>query len=813
MVKYAMDPICKMKVDPAAPKGGSAEYGGEIFYFCNPNCRIKFLSDPEKYLAQNGDGEKEGQEEDSGAAAPPELSSSQGREILDITGMSCASCAATVEKSLRRINGVARANVNFAASKAYVEFDPVITGEKDFMEAVSAAGYAAEVSGGRDREAEARQIEGAEMRKRLIASWALALPLFYVAMGEMAGLPFPEISYRVMAIIQFLLCTPIVFAGRNFYIHGFKALRNFSPNMDSLVAIGTGSAYLFSLYQAFWGGGHLYFETAGLLLAFITLGKFLEAGAKGRTSEAIRRLMDLSPKTARVIRDGAEIEMLVEALEVGDLIRVRPGETIPVDGELVEGLSSVDESMITGESIPIEKGPGDSVIGASANKTGTFVFRAAKVGKDTVLAKIVQLVEEAQGSKAPIQDLADRVAAVFVPVVMAAAVLAFLGWMLIPSSTQFASALNAFIAVLIIACPCALGLATPTAVMVGTGRGAELGILIRGAEALQKAGEVNAVVFDKTGTLTLGEPRLTDVVSLGSRSEDEVLGLVASVEAGSEHPLGQAVVNAAKEKSLPLKEAVEFNAEPGGGVEARIDGDRIMIGTERFLERAGVEISLFAQGKERLEKEGKTTLCVSIGGKPAALLAVADQVRPGAGEAVAALKKMGIKVFLLTGDNRRTAEAVAAKVGIQNVLAQVLPEEKAREIDRLKKSGLTTAMIGDGINDAPALMTADVGMAIGAGTDVAVESAGIVLVKSDPMQATAAIELSRYAMKKIKQNLFWAFVYNTVGIPIAAGALYPFTGWLLNPVIAGAAMAMSSVSVVTNSLSMRAFKPRAGYRV
>ncbi len=870
----SIDPVCAMTVDEAAPKGGFADHGGRRYYFCNPRCRERFSADPEGVLAAH----RERAEPPAPDEPPPPPAGAEGREVLDVAGMSCAACASAIERALRKLPGVARASVNFAASKAYVEFDPTrvdhpalaeavrragydvreeetertaelrITGmgsahcaglvEKALrgvegvsdvsvnlaasrarvrydprrarvsrmVQAVRAAGYGAELVRGRDAEAEAREGEVRGFRIRLMTAWAFSIPLLYLAMGEMVGLPVPAWPRRTMALVQLALCTPIILAGLNFYVNGGRALWRLAPNMDSLVAIGTGTAYLYSLYQTFIGGGHLYYETAGLLIAFILLGKTLEAAARGRTSEAIKKLMGLQPPTARVVRDGDEVEVPVEEVEVGDLIRVRPGERIPVDGRVVEGRSAVDESMITGESLPVEKGPGDTVIGATVNKTGTFVFEATRVGSDTALAQIIHLVEEAQGSKAPVQDLADRVAAVFVPAVVVIAVLAFHAWMT-PPGAELGPALNAFIAVLIIACPCALGLATPTAVMVGTGKGAEMGILIKGAPALQRAGDVEAVVFDKTGTLTRGEPRLTDLWASGGAPEADLLRLAAAAEAGSEHPLAGAVIAAAAGRGLQLPRAEAFEAVPGKGIRARVEGRAVLVGTRGFLAQQGVDPGVLVPEMERLESEGKTALCVAVDGEPAGVLAVADTLKEHSAEAVRALKVLGVQVVLLTGDNRRTAEAIARQVGIERVLAEVLPADKAREIRRLQEEGLVVAMVGDGINDAPALTQADVGIAIGTGTDVAIESADIVLVRDDLRDVVRAMDLSRYTMRKIRQNLFWAFIYNTVGIPVAAGALYPVTGWLLNPVIAGAAMAFSSVSVVSNSLLMRRYRP------
>ena len=865
----SIDPLCRMTVDEASPKGGTADHEGRRYYFCNPKCRDRFLADPEGVLARYA-----ASVEPEEAMEEPPTAALGGKDVLDLTGMSCASCAAAIEKGLRRTPGVGKAVVNFAASKAYVEFDPARVGHEGLvsavekagygvrrpdrgravallveglggardarsveqalrsldgvmdvdvglatgrvrvsyeptslrasalLEAVKGAGFGVTLSEARDGEAEARKAEVRAFRIRLATAWAFSLPLLYVAMGDMLGLPGPVLSHRAMGFLQLALCTPVILAGSNFYRNGVRALFHLSPNMDSLVAIGTGTAYLYSLYQTFWGSGHLYYETAALLLAFILLGKTLEAAAKGRTSEAIRKLVGLQPKTARVIRNGAEVEVPVEEVEVGDQVRVRPGERIPVDGRVLEGRSSVDESMITGESIPVEKGPGDAVIGATVNRTGSFVFETSRVGADTALAQIIHLVEEAQGSKAPIQDLADRVSGVFVPAVVAAAAAAFLFWLL-PGGKDFTFALNAFIAVLIIACPCALGLATPTAVMVGTGKGAELGILIKGAAALQAAGGIQAVVFDKTGTLTRGKPQLTDAVAVGGVPEGEILRLAASVEERSEHPLAEAVVAAARAKNITLANATEFQAEPGKGVDGVVDGKRVLVGTDRYLIETGADLGPLLAEKERLEAQGKTALCVAVDGVALAVLAVADTLKDHSVEAVAALRRMGIQVFLLTGDNRRTAEAIGRAVGIDRVLAEVLPADKARTIRELQSQGLRVAMVGDGINDAPALTQADVGIAIGTGTDVAIEAADVVLVKDDLRDVVRAMDLSRFTLRKIRQNLFWAFVYNSIGIPVAAGVLYPFTGWLLHPVVAGAAMAMSSVSVVSNSLLMR----------
>ncbi len=874
--RTSIDPLCRMTVDEAAPKGGFSDHAGSRYYFCNPRCRERFEADPEGVLRAYRDGPDA---EDGESPPEPAPATGAGAEaVLDIAGMSCASCAAAVERGLRKTAGVRTANVNFAASKAYVAYDPGRIDPGGLADAVRAAGYdvreddhrrtarlrvpgaatardqevietaLARIDGvddvrvalaagevqvrydpravratqlvtavrdagydaapvrGRDGEAQARDDEVRALRTRLAIAWAFALPLLYLAMGPMVGLPVPDWPPLALALAQLALCTPIVAAGLGFYRNGLRALWHGAPNMDSLVALGTGTAYLYSLYQTFWGGGHLYYETAGLLLAFILLGKTMEAVAKGRTSEAIRKLMDLQPPTARVVRGEEEIEVPVDEVEVGDRIRVRPGERIPVDGRILEGRSAVDESMITGESLPVERGPGDSVIGATVNETGTFVFEATRVGSDTALAQIVHLVEQAQGSKAPIQNLADRVAAVFVPAVVVIAVLAFHAWMT-PADANPAAALGAFIAVLIIACPCALGLATPTAVMVGTGLGAQMGILIKGADTLQRTGDVDTVVFDKTGTLTRGEPRVVAVAPVDGVEADAVVAAAAAVEAASEHPLARAVTAAAAGRGLETPRAGGFEAVPGHGVRAEVEGQEVLVGTARFLADRGVDAEPLEADRARFESGGRTALCVAVAGRPAGVLAVADTLKDHAPAAVAALARRGVAVVLLTGDNRRTAEAIAAEAGIGRVLAEVLPADKAREIRRLQGQGAVVAMVGDGINDAPALARADVGVALGTGTDVAIESADVVLVRDDLRDVARAMELSRYTLRKIRQNLFWAFVYNTIGIPVAAGALYPVTGWLLDPVIAGAAMAFSSVSVVANSLAMRRFRP------
>ena len=748
----------------------------------------------------------------------------QGPEsvTLGVAGMHCAACVAAVERALKKVEGVTDARVNFASEKAQVEFDPAFVTRADLERAITDAGYeplAEEAGGGlpsveaTDREREARRREIAALRLRFAISMGLALPLLYLAMGGHAGLPLPAWSGGTMALVQFLLTTPILAVNYTFYTRGILAVaKTRSATMDTLVALGTGAAWVYSLAASVlvWTGRdphaahRLYFETAGVLVAFIVLGKWLEAVAKGKTSEAIRALMGLQARTATVVRDGVEREVPVEQVAVGDVVLVRPGQRVPVDGTVLEGHSSVDESMLTGESIPVEKAAGDRVTGATVNGTGSFRFRAERIGRDTALAQIVRLVEQAQGSKAPIQALADRVAAIFVPVVVAIALLACGVWLL--AGAPFTDALSIFIAVLVIACPCALGLATPTAVMVGSGIGAKNGILIKSAEALQRAQAVTTVVFDKTGTLTRGAPELTDVVALGATAPDELLRLTAAVEKLSEHPLAEAVVHGAIARGLTPPPAAHFKSVTGKGVRAMVEGKEVVVGNRALLAELGFDVAPAEEALAALEEAGKTAVLVGLQGRVAGLVAVADTVKEHARDAVEALRRMGRSVVMLTGDNRRTGEAIGRQLGIDRVLTEVPPDGKAEEVRKLQAGGAVVAMVGDGINDAPALSQADVGIAIGTGTDVAIESGDIVLMRGDVRDAAAAIDLSRFTMRTIRQNLFWAFFYNSVGIPVAAGALYPFSGFLLNPMIAGAAMAFSSVSVVGNSLLMRRYR-------
>jgi Cu+-exporting ATPase len=653
-----------------------------------------------------------------------------------------------------------------------------------------------------DKERLEREKQARNLLISFIIGAVLTAPLMLMMIFEWAGAHVPLMHNPVFMLA---LSLPVqVILGARFYKGAYHALRSGSANMDVLVAMGTTAAFLYSVYNGFFepdkmrGMNNLYFEASSMIITLILLGKYLEARAKGRTSEAIKKLMGLQAKTARVIRDGEEIDIPVDEVVPGDIVSVRPGEKVPVDGEIIEGASAVDESMLTGESIPVEKTAGDTVIGATINKHGAFKLRATKVGRETVLAQIVKMVEEAQGSKAPIQKLADKVAGVFVPAVIGVAVLTFVLWMVIRG--EVSEALMSAVAVLVIACPCALGLATPTAIMVGTGKGAEKGILIKGGEYLETAYKVSAVVLDKTGTITKGEPEVTDILPLGTLSGDEVLRLAAAAEKNSEHPLGVAIYEAAKARLGAIPDPERFAAVPGKGVLAEAEGKVILVGTHKLMTESGVDIARAAEALERLESEGKTAMLMAVDKDIAAVIAVADTLKEHSVEAVAELREMGVEVFMITGDNARTAAAIARQVGIGHVLAEVLPEHKAEEVEKLREKGYVTAMVGDGINDAPALATADIGMAVGTGTDVAIEAADITLMRGDLRTVAAAIRLSRRTMRKIKQNLFWAFIYNVIGIPIAAFGL-------LSPIIAGAAMAFSSVSVVSNSLSLKRFDP------
>jgi len=758
-----------------------------------------------------------------GPAIPASNSSSRTDTInIGVTGMHCASCAANLEKKLRAANGVVDAAVNLASGAARVQYDPDKTDSDRIEEVVLAAGFTPHLRGtltGKgdtlggaipDRERMARQKEIRSLKIRFIVSAVLGIPLLVMAMGPHAGLPLPRFSDTASALIQFLLATPILLVNYSFFSRGILAvLKRGMANMDTLVAIGTGSAWLYSfiISIAIWSGRgekgamDLYYEVAGVLIVFILLGKWLESIARGKTSESIRALMGLQARTADVRRDGIQITVHVEEVLTGDEVHIRPGQSIPVDGTVIEGNSSVDESMLTGESIPVEKSEGDWVTGGTVNRHGSFHFRADKVGKDTALARIISLVEEAQGSRAPVQDLADKVSAVFVPTVFLLALAAFLFWTL--AGKGFPFSLTVFITVLIIACPCALGLATPTAVMMGTGLGAQRGILIRSARALQLAHQADIVVFDKTGTLTRGEPVLTDIVPVKGVDEDHLLRLAASLEKNSEHPLADPILAEAGKRGLELFSPGSFKAVSGQGVRGMVEGRDILLGNRAL---AGMVPDSLEDALSALEQQGKTAMIAVQDGVPVGILAVADQPKDHSREAVQVLKSMGKTVMMITGDNERTARSVGREVGIDRIISEVLPEDKSREIKRLQEGGSKVAMVGDGINDAPALTQADVGIAIGTGTDVAIEAGDIVLIRDDVRDVAQAMKLSDYTMKKIRQNLFWAFLYNSIGIPVAAGILYPFTGFLVNPVVAGAAMAFSSLSVVSNALLMKRYK-------
>ena len=731
---------------------------------------------------------------------------------LKIGGMHCAVCAQTIEKVLNKKEGVYKATVNLALETATVEYNAAQISLAGIKKVIRDVGY--EViepeAGVEDAEQTERDNEIRSLKIRLIISTAATIPV--VILSYWKFLPFHLPIEQYIPYIMFVLVTPVHFiVGHRFFVGAYKALRNRNPNMDVLVTLGTSAAYFYSVYVTFGGPGKLYYTTAVSLMTFLTLGKLMEAVAKGRTSAAIRKLMGLRAKTARVVRDGEEMEIPVEDVQVGDIVVVRPGEKIPVDGVVTDGYSGVDEKVITGESIPVEKKAGDTVVGATINKTGMLKFKTTKIGADTVLAQIIKLVENALGSKAPIQRLVDVVSSYFVPAVLIIATASFLTWYLLGEGFIFA--LTVFIAVLIIACPCAMGLATPTAIMVGVGKGAENGILIKSSEALETVHKLQAIVFDKTGTLTKGEPEVTDIIPVASQksevmSENEFLQLAAMAEKNSEHPLGEAIVKQAMERKIDVVDPEFFNAIPGYGVEVKHQGKQIFLGNRKLMETNSINITSLEEKMKTLEQEGKTAMLVAVNGKVAGLVAVADTLMEHSAEAVKTLQKMGLEVVMLTGDNERTAKAIASQVGVNRVLAEVLPGDKASEIKRLQDEGKKVAMVGDGINDAPALAQADIGIAVGSGTDVAMETGDIVLVKNDLRDVVISIQLSRATMNKIKQGLFWAFAYNTALIPVAAGILYPFMGVLLDPIFAAAAMATSSVSVVTNASLLRRFKPK-----
>jgi Cu+-exporting ATPase len=726
------------------------------------------------------------------------------RNEYKVSGMTCAACASRVERAVKKLPGVITANVNFAVAKLTVETAEGLT-DAEIIAAVENAGYQAELETDQardpDTEQAAREKEISHQRKLFMVAVIFSIPLLFSMVAEMLMWHHyvPQILFN--KYFQMLVAIPVQFyAGYQFYRDAYVALSHGGANMAVLVALGTSAAFFFSVYHTVFVPGPVYYETSAILITLIILGKMLEAVSKGRTSEAIRKLMGLQAKTARVVREGAELDIPIEEVQVEDIVIVRPGEKVPVDGVITEGHSAVDESMLTGESMPVDKKPGDKVIGATINKFGTFRFEATKVGKDTALSQIIKVVEEAQGSKAPIQRLADVVSGYFVPVVVGIAVITFLAWYFVFSPGNVEVALLNATAVLVIACPCALGLATPTSIMVGTGRGAEMGILFKGGEHLEKAHRITAIMLDKTGTITKGQPELTDVVVISPDfTTDWLLAAVAAVENLSEHPLAQAIVKGTQEKGLVLATAENFVAVPGAGVSATVQGSEMLVGTRRLMANCNIAYAENLAMVEKLEADGKTVMFAAVNGKLAGLIAVADTVKENAREAIAELKKIGLEVWMITGDNRRTAEAIGRQVEVDHIIAEVLPENKAEQVQRLKQEGKVVAMVGDGINDAPALATADVGIAMGTGTDVAIEAGDITLMRGDLQGIVSAIKLSRATMSNIKQNLFWAFFYNAVGVPVSAAGF-------LSPMIAGAAMAFSSVSVVTNALRLQRVK-------
>ncbi|HEY9880690.1 MAG TPA: heavy metal translocating P-type ATPase [Leptolyngbyaceae cyanobacterium] len=746
-------------------------------------------------------------------------------QTLKLRGMSCASCASNIEEAIRSVPGVDACSVNFGAEQAAVTYDPKQTNLAQIQSAVDEAGYTAQplqddvLAPEDDAERRERDAENRKLTRKVFTSLTIGGFLVIGSLPAMTGLPIPFIPMWLHnPWLQLVLTAPVlVWAGNSFFINAWKALKRHSATMDTLVAVGTGTAYLYSLFPTFYPQWFttqglrpdVYFEAAAVIIALILLGRLLENRAKGQTSEAIRKLMGLQAKTARVIRSGQEVDIPIAEVVLGDVILVRPGEKIPVDGEIIEGASTLDEAMVTGESVPVQKGVGDEVIGATLNKTGSFKFRATRVGKDTFLAQIVKLVQQAQGSKAPIQRLADQVTAWFVPAVIAMAILTFVFWYNVMGNVTMA--LITTVGVLIIACPCALGLATPTSIMVGTGKGAENGILIKGADSLELAHRIQTIVLDKTGTITQGKPTVTDYVTVnGTANGNELtlLKLAGALERNSEHPLAEAVVQYAQTQGVTLSDARDFEAIAGSGVQGAVEGKWVQIGTHRWMQELGIHTESLEQQWDRLEYLGRTVVWMAVDGRVEAIMGIADAVKPSSQSAIRTLQRMGLEVVMLTGDNRRTAEVIAREVGISRVLAEVRPDQKAAQVESLQREGRVVAMVGDGINDAPALAQADVGMAIGTGTDVAIAASDITLISGDLHGIVTAIQLSRATMQNIRQNLFFAFIYNVAGIPIAAGILYPIFGWLLSPIIAGAAMTFSSVSVVTNALRLRNFRPR-----
>ncbi len=868
------DPVCGMEVSPSQA-AGSSKYKGKTYYFCSPSCKKKFDADPTRFLRPKPQAPaireaKEVKKERAsavldlpvqgmtcsscaltikkGLSSLPGVSDAEvkfaderaaikydpaalsphhiikaieklgyypriERVVLPIEGMTCATCAQKIEKALRSLDGVIKASVSLAAEEAVVEYTPLKVSLTDLKRAVASAGAYRVVE---LKEEPLREAYYLRLKRRFVISAVLAGLIFIGSMHRFFPL-ISAISPTYIYYALFALTTPVLlWAGFPFLRGAWVALKHRSADMNTLVAVGTSSAYLYSAIATFYPslftrGGlelHVYYDTAAVIITLILLGKLLESRAKARASQAIRKLMDLQVKTARVRRGDKEIDIPIEEVQIGYLVVVRPGERVPVDGIIKKGSSAVDESMLTGESLPVDKSPGDEVIGATINKTGSFVFETTKVGRETFLAQVIKLVREAQGSKAPIQRLADRIAGIFVPAVVLTAVITFTIWYLLGPSPALTYALLNFVAVLIIACPCALGLATPTAIMVGTGKGAEYGTLIKGGESLEIAHKLNTIVFDKTGTLTIGKPMVTDIIPADSLSSAELLNLAATAEKGSEHPLGRAIIERAEQEGIELGATEEFQALPGMGVWVRLKEKEVLVGNLKLMQEEGVDLKGAEHQARELAQQGKTPMFIALNHRMMGVIAIADTLKENAPAVARQLKEMGLQVVMLSGDNFRTANAIARQAGIQQVLAEVLPGDKAREVQRIQQKGKIVAMVGDGINDAPALAQADVGIALGSGTDVALEASDITLIGDNLQGVPSAIQLSKRTMRTIKQNLFWAFAYNVVGIPIAAGILYPWWGILLNPMVAAAAMAFSSVSVVSNSLRLRRFQPR-----
>ena len=732
-----------------------------------------------------------------------------------IKGMSCAACVRRVEDTLKGVPGVLEAPVNLSTERARITYLPELTDLKKLVKAVEDTGYQAALLSEdttEDWETTERELNYKHLLHKMIFSAILSVIILAGSMSEIFSF-LKHIPEQVRWVTLFILTTPVlIYSGAQFYIGAWKALKHRAADMNTLIAIGTGAAYVYSIVATFFPSflpenmRNIYFDTTAVIITLILVGKVLEARAKGRTSEAIKKLMGLQAKTARVMKNGSEFDIPIEQVLVGDVVVVRPGEKIAVDGKIVKGSSSVDESMITGESLPVKKDIGDEVIGATINKTGSFQFRATKIGKETALAQIIRMVQEAQGSKSPIQRLADMIASIFVPIVIGIAILAFVTWFIFGPEPALTYALITFVTVLIIACPCALGLATPTSIMVGTGKGAENGILIKGGEALETAHKIDVIILDKTGTITIGKPVVTDVIAVNGFDQHDILEMAASVEQGSEHPLGEAIYESAREKNLKILESSNFRAIPGHGVEAQVNGTKIFLGNLKLMQDRKIDLGVLKDHSVSLANQGKTPMFIAFDNKTAGIIAVADTVKQDSARAIDDLHKIGLEVVMMTGDNKRTADAIAREVGVDRVFAEVLPEDKSLKVKKLQLEGKVVAMVGDGINDAPALAQADIGIAIGTGTDVAIEASDITLIKGSLTSVVAAIQLSKATMRNIKQNLFGSFIYNTVGIPIAAGVLYPFFGILLSPIIAAAAMAASSVTVVSNALRLRRFK-------